>query len=234
MSLAFESSAAGPLNDDTVLECGVCWWTYDPTHGDEAADIPPGTPFSALPEGWRCPSCDAERVKFMVTQPGVAARRPVHDQSLEARAAALVAAYEAAEASMIGLPVHNDALRIEAVGFRPHDTGYAGVIVTPWCMNIVLLPADPDAPPPGALGSSRSIAFPSGAYSFIAGRMDGVGAVETCSLFSPMDEFDDPEVAKAAAEAAVEGLFAAPEPEARADQRQVSRRFLLTLNGAPP
>ena len=29
--------------------------------------IPPGTPFTALPEHWRCPQCDGDRDQFMVT-----------------------------------------------------------------------------------------------------------------------------------------------------------------------
>ena len=50
------------------LECGICWWVYDPAAGDPAAHVAPGTPFAALPEQWRCPSCDAPKHKFMVLQ----------------------------------------------------------------------------------------------------------------------------------------------------------------------
>ncbi len=231
MSGGFESSVAGALNDDAVLECGVCWRVYDPTEGDETWDIAPGTPFSQLPAHWRCPSCDAPPSKFMVRDAGemlaVAA-----DTSLEARVAALIGAYEAAESSMLGLPVHNGALRVEAVGFRPVEAGYAGVIITPWCMNIAVLATDPKAAPAGPLGSTRTHAFPSGRYSFTIGRMDGVGVVETCSLFSPMDEFDDPAVARMTAESAVEGLFTAEAPPAPKKPAGVTRRFILTTNRA--
>jgi hypothetical protein len=43
MSQGFESSYGGDgskLADDTVLECGICWWVYDPALGDEANQIP--------------------------------------------------------------------------------------------------------------------------------------------------------------------------------------------------
>lgn len=62
--MQFEGSyrAAG---DDEALECGICWWVYDPAEGDPTRNIPPGTPFSALPEDWHCPGCDAPRHKFM-------------------------------------------------------------------------------------------------------------------------------------------------------------------------
>lgn len=57
--------AASRINDSTRLECRICWYVYDPAQGDEVEQIPPGTPFLALPEHWRCPQCDAEADKFL-------------------------------------------------------------------------------------------------------------------------------------------------------------------------
>ena len=54
-----------PLAPHTRLECGICWWVYDPGLGDPVWQIPPGTAFPDLPEHWRCPVCDAPRDKFM-------------------------------------------------------------------------------------------------------------------------------------------------------------------------
>lgn len=65
----FENCAPGkasPLADHARLECGVCWWVYDPLEGDEVSDISPGTPFAHLPADWRCPQCDAPPEKFLV------------------------------------------------------------------------------------------------------------------------------------------------------------------------
>jgi rubredoxin len=65
----FENSHDGDarhLHPDDKLECGICWWVYDPAVGDAAGGIPPGTPFPALPEHWECPECGALRHKFMV------------------------------------------------------------------------------------------------------------------------------------------------------------------------
>jgi len=39
---------------------------YDPRDGDPVWQIEPGTPFSALPEHWRCPNCDGDAEQFMV------------------------------------------------------------------------------------------------------------------------------------------------------------------------
>ena len=50
---------------DTRLECRICWYVYDPARGDEVEQVPPGTPFDALPQHWRCPQCEAARDKFL-------------------------------------------------------------------------------------------------------------------------------------------------------------------------
>ena len=47
------------------MECRICWHTYDPDAGDEARQVPPGTPFGELPDDWRCPECDAEASLFL-------------------------------------------------------------------------------------------------------------------------------------------------------------------------
>jgi rubredoxin len=53
------------LGAETRLECRICWYIYDPRDGDEVAQVEPNTPFSALPESWRCPVCDAEKAMFL-------------------------------------------------------------------------------------------------------------------------------------------------------------------------
>ena len=53
------------LDDAAKMECGVCWHVYDPAEGDSVWQIPAGTPFSALPEDWRCPNCEAASSKYL-------------------------------------------------------------------------------------------------------------------------------------------------------------------------
>ena len=48
------------------MECKICWHIYDPAVGCDYWQIPPGTPFSALPDHWSCPECDGARTDFMV------------------------------------------------------------------------------------------------------------------------------------------------------------------------
>ncbi|MEM9879373.1 MAG: [NiFe]-hydrogenase assembly chaperone HybE [Pseudomonadota bacterium] len=222
MAVNFESSVNGDIGPDTVLECGVCWWEFDPSRGDDAQDIFPGTSFRDLPEHWCCPQCAAPQSKFMVKSPAQEAAASV--DTPEDRVAALVAAYEKAEKEMVGLPIHNGTLAVEAVGFRTHGDDIVGVVVTPWCMNIAILPGDL---PSTQLGSKRSHAFPFGTYSFVMGQMDGVGLVETCSLFSPMDEFDAMETAREAAQAAIDGLFDVDEEALEKARKKQTRRSIF-------
>ena len=56
------------IGEETRMECGICWTVYDPSLGDLVAQIPPGTPFAALPEHWTCPNCDAAQAKFMMIE----------------------------------------------------------------------------------------------------------------------------------------------------------------------
>lgn len=45
-------------------ECRACGYTYEPTKGDDRAQIAPGTLFTELPVTWRCPVCSARPAQF--------------------------------------------------------------------------------------------------------------------------------------------------------------------------
>jgi rubredoxin len=55
---------------ETKMECGICWHVYDPSEGDDAWQVSPGTSFADLPEDWTCPNCSAPRSKFMILGSG--------------------------------------------------------------------------------------------------------------------------------------------------------------------
>jgi rubredoxin len=46
------------------FECGMCEYTYDPSKGDPARGIAPGTSFDDLPNNWTCPKCNAGKNMF--------------------------------------------------------------------------------------------------------------------------------------------------------------------------
>ena len=65
----FEGSYLGDnskLADDAIMECKICWRCYEPAQGCDYWQIPAGTPFSQLPDHWRCPECDGDKNQFMV------------------------------------------------------------------------------------------------------------------------------------------------------------------------
>jgi len=44
--------------------CRICGYLYEPERGDPTQGAPPGTPFDALPDDWRCPLCGAVKEDF--------------------------------------------------------------------------------------------------------------------------------------------------------------------------
>lgn len=46
-------------------ECTICGYIYDPSEGDPASGVAPGTAFEALPGGWVCPICGAAKSAFV-------------------------------------------------------------------------------------------------------------------------------------------------------------------------
>ena len=44
--------------------CTICGYVYDPSVGDPAGGIDPGTPFEDLPETWVCPECGVGKDMF--------------------------------------------------------------------------------------------------------------------------------------------------------------------------
>lgn len=51
-------------DDDEHYICAICGYVYRPEDGDLSIGIPPGTPFSDLPEDYRCPICNAGKDYF--------------------------------------------------------------------------------------------------------------------------------------------------------------------------
>jgi [NiFe] hydrogenase assembly HybE family chaperone len=160
------------------------------------------------------------------------------DPAAAAAAARVQAAFERVHRDrMAGLPFVNEALRVELVGLRRWQGRWLGVLVTPWSMNLMLLPADdaPEGTPPWprlATGEFAEFAFPAGVLSFLGGREGEAGEYLTCSLFSPVFEFADQAAARQMAEACLLALLdpqaaAAQAAPAREPQPSLSRRRFL-------
>ncbi|MES9970440.1 MAG: [NiFe]-hydrogenase assembly chaperone HybE [Candidatus Thiodiazotropha sp.] len=110
---------------------------------------------------------------------------------------------------MQGLPLLNPALQVEAVGFCKWNEFCLGVLITPWFMNLMLLPPEGDSWETMGVGDKQLHQMPSGPYEFILGEEEGIGRYQMCSLFSPVFEFADHATAVATAEAVMDALMSA-------------------------
>jgi [NiFe] hydrogenase assembly HybE family chaperone len=142
-------------------------------------------------------------------------------------------------------------LHVEAVAFRAWEGRPIGVLVSPWFMNLIMLPAPGEDWSSLYIGEKELVGFPSGTYEFIHNRRGALGGYKACSLFSPMSDFSSQLQATDCARAVMQALFdpnnaaetdrretiraqreaelaAEAEAEARAAAPQPSRRALLT------
>ena len=120
----------------------------------------------------------------------------------------LVAAHRDIHARrMLGLPFVNASLEVEAVGFAPWNGAWLGVMLTPWFMNLMLLPGDAARWIRVPVGGKHTYRFPAGDYEFIGGEHVLLGEYQSCSLFSPVLEFEDQVTARLVAALAREALF---------------------------
>jgi [NiFe] hydrogenase assembly HybE family chaperone len=127
--------------------------------------------------------------------------RPSPAAALERRFKAIL------QQQMQGVPMVNPALQVQAVGFQAWNDHWLGVLVTPWFMNLMLLPRVAERWQPIAERESRHYVFPAGVFEFIGSRDAELGDYQACSLFSPMFDFATQAGAADTAAAALQALF---------------------------
>jgi len=109
---------------------------------------------------------------------------------------------------MADMPVINNKIGVHAIGFRYWgEELYLGVMITPWFMNLTLLPNDSESWNDKLVLSTSTYTFPSGSYKFLTAFEPGIGKYQTCSLFSPMFEFADDSAATETAEIILKELM---------------------------
>jgi [NiFe] hydrogenase assembly HybE family chaperone len=135
------------------------------------------------------------------------------------------------EERMQGLPILNARLDVRAVGFREFDGHAVGVLITPWFMNLVLLPGV-SAWSELAQGSVATVAFPGSEVEFNVSHDDELGTHLSAVLFSTVADFPDTDTAVAIAEEVLNQLFQPPEESTAAETPSISRRELFSRLGA--
>ncbi len=121
---------------------------------------------------------------------------------------------------MQDVPLLNPKLSVQALPFYPFNGDWVGILLTPWFMNLLLLPGAHSDWVAQAPGCKFECAFPYGSFTFTVAEEKDLGRYGLCSLFSPMFQFEDQKAAVAAGEAALQGLLSVP-------QQPMSRRDLL-------
>jgi [NiFe] hydrogenase assembly HybE family chaperone len=131
---------------------------------------------------------------------------------------------------MAGLPLLNPALEVAAVGIARHGNDWRGVLVTPWCIDLLLLPATADWTIPGPYERVFR-QYASGNFAFLPNHEEGLGDYLICALIHDMKQFPDQETARMTAQACLIALDIAPgqpasDPEAPSS---IARRKFLSL-----
>lgn len=127
---------------------------------------------------------------------------------------------------MSGLPFLNLALEVEAVGFRRFQGNWLGVLITPWCMNYLILPGTGGAWQTLPEATRERWTFPAGDVVFVVAEEPGLGPYRQCGLFTSMHHCDTQQMAREAALAALDTLFAVTAPEPAPEVSTSKRNFL--------
>ena len=126
------------------------------------------------------------------------------------------------EERMAGVALLNPVLMVAAIGFHDHPLGRLGILLTPWCMNLVLRPLDDCAAP----GTERERTLSAGHVTFLGYSVEPLGGYEAASLLTTMEELEDQPTACAVAEAALAALLRPPPPQEDASRRDFLRSLL--------
>lgn len=135
---------------------------------------------------------------------------------------------------MAGLPFLNPALDVAVMDFQRVNGDWLGIVVTPWCLQLMLVPGGGTLWEDIPAGERRLVGLPAGPIEFIAdaGESD-LPAFQYCPLIAPVTAIADMAAARAAAEDAMTVLMTAPaprpmpEPENPAQPPLASRRLFL-------
>ena len=145
---------------------------------------------------------------------------------------ALVAYYRKVyDERMRDLPIVNDALRVEAVGFRELAEHQFGVLITPWFINLVLLPGT-DRWEDRAQGSVCKIELPGGKVDFTVAHDEMLGTSLSAALFGTVQDFPDQALARDIASESLRLLFDETFAGQGSEDKKMTRRELLRRLGS--
>jgi [NiFe] hydrogenase assembly HybE family chaperone len=115
----------------------------------------------------------------------------MNDHSADLRITGLAVRFrDIGDRQMRDLPFYNTNLEVEAFGFSPFgDRQLIGVLITPWFMNLIVLPLAAEPVVANRYGQGQMITLPGGERGFLYGGDEVIGAFWAHSLHSPMQKF---------------------------------------------
>jgi [NiFe] hydrogenase assembly HybE family chaperone len=137
---------------------------------------------------------------------------------------------------MADIPILNPVLSVEAIDFQRWQGHWLGIVVTPWCMSMLLVPGSAENWVSTGENKRRFVKFPAGDFAFLGSEEAELGEYQSCPLFSPMGKFSSQSEATMTARASLIALLTpaqqaqiAPKTEKHADEPSLSRRRFLAL-----
>ncbi|MDV7025012.1 hydrogenase-2 assembly chaperone [Atlantibacter subterranea] len=141
-------------------------------------------------------------------------------------AAALEAQFNrVAGQQMADLPFYQAHMPIKACGFQLFEGQWVGAMLTPWMLELVVLPGPDQQWPRRQVGSRLALTFPAGDMAFRVGELTPELHYVACSLMSPLDPHLNAEQAITLTENSVS--LALSLPVQRDAPVNMSRRALL-------
>jgi [NiFe] hydrogenase assembly HybE family chaperone len=137
---------------------------------------------------------------------------------------------------MVDVPILNPALSVQAIDFQRWQGHWLGIVVTPWCMSMLLLPGSAENWISTGENKRRFVKFPAGDFAFLGSSEVELGEYQSCSLFSPMGKFSTQSEATMTARASLIGLLTVAKPSQtlskttkNSEEPSLARRRFLTL-----
>lgn len=138
-------------------------------------------------------------------------------------------------AHVAGLPIDNPELVVEAVGETAFGDHKALVLITPWFMNLVLLPGT-DEWDNAEQGQTCDIEMPGQTLQFTVSQDAAIGTYLSAVMFRTVSDFPDQDVAREVAEDILRRLFFPTSSDLKSVRTKpkatLSRRALLSGLGA--
>ena len=133
---------------------------------------------------------------------------------------------------MADVPILNPVLAVEAIDFQRWKGHWLGVVITPWCMSLLLVPGSESDWVSTGDNKRRFIRFSMGDFAFLGSDEPELGEYQSCPLISPMERFSTQSDAVMTARASMLGLLAPPQaakPDQAPGEPSLSRRRFLAL-----